>query len=263
MIKEQMFIGAALIAGVAAGYFLRGDSAAPKAAEAASPAKVERRGRIADAGDAASNAALRKRVAELERLLAEREAQPVTAEAVTEEAVKAPEKADNRWRPPSLKNLKESDPARYAQITNRMAQHRQRQLRRAQGKLEFLESIDTSGMSAAAKRTHARLQELLAQREEMRTNPEDFESLTEEERRSRFEEMRELDRELRSVNAAERRNLFSETAKSLGLSGEDASALTSTIDQILDATDANGGHMRGEPPPGGNPPPQGGNPPPM
>jgi len=260
MIKQQMFIGAALIAGVAAGYFMRGESAAsPRVSAADSTTKVERRGKIADAGDAASNAALRKRVAELERLLAERAVIGKGAETAAEQVaeIKPQEDIRNRWRPPSFEELKKNDPERYAQMTNGMARFRQRQLRRAQGKLDFLSSVDTSKMSDSAKNTHQKLQELLARREEMRQGGmEKFESLSDEERQAHFEEMRTLDRELRATSAAERRNLLSETAKNLGLSGDDVSAFSSTIEQVIQATDNYGMHGGGmPPPPSGNPPP--------
>lgn len=67
MIKHQLFIGAALVAGVAIGYF-----AAPQK----SSANVETeetyvaKSAIADSGEAASIAALRARIAELEAKLA-------------------------------------------------------------------------------------------------------------------------------------------------------------------------------------------------
>ena len=67
MIKHQLFIAVALLAGVAIGYFVKD---APVAAE--EPAKAEEQAKkpVSDRGEEASVKALRHRIAELEKLLA-------------------------------------------------------------------------------------------------------------------------------------------------------------------------------------------------
>lgn len=241
MIKTQMFIGAALIAGVAAGYFMRGESAAAKPASAAeAPAKVGLRGRIDDVGAKTSVAALRARIAELEKELAKMSAtSSATGQSV---AVKVPERAE--MRPMSfrehMEQMKKNDPERYAQMTNRMATFARDRRNLMQGRLDFLASIDTSGMSAQAAANHQRYQELLVRREELHEDLRN-ESLTDEERRGLFQKMQEVNREMSEVIADERRNLLGEVAKNLGLEGEDSAALAETVEQVIDATSHFGG----------------------
>ena len=65
MIKHQMFIAAALLAGVAIGYFVKDEPVAaeePKVEEAAKKA-------VEDKGEEASVKALRRRIVELEKML--------------------------------------------------------------------------------------------------------------------------------------------------------------------------------------------------
>ena len=69
MIKHQMFIAAALLAGVAIGYFVKDE---PIAAEEPTVEVVPKKA-VADKGDEASVKALRRRIVELEKLLAEKD----------------------------------------------------------------------------------------------------------------------------------------------------------------------------------------------
>ena len=236
MIKTQMFIGAALIAGVAAGYFMRGESAAEKPASAAeAPAKAGRRGRIDDVGAKASIAALRARIAELEKQLSTVAAGssgtglPVAAEA--------PERAEMRSRSfrEHMEQMKKNEPERYAQMTNRMATFARERLNRTQGKLDFLASIDTSGMGAQAAATHQRYQELLARRDELLEDLRN-ENLTDKERRDLFQKMREVNGEMSKAGDDERRNLLGQMAKNLGLEAEDSAAFVETVEQVVDVT---------------------------
>lgn len=248
MIKTQMFIGAALIAGVAAGYFMRGESAAAKPASAAeAPAKVGLCGRIDDVGAKASVAALRARIAELEKQLSTVAA--ASSETGLPVAAEAPERAEMRPRSfrEHMEQMKKNEPERYAQMTNRMATFARDRRNRTQGKLDFLASIDTSGMSAQAAANHQRYQELLVRREELLEDLRN-ESLTDDERRGLFQKMQEVNREMSEAGADERRNLLGEMAKNLGLEGEDSAALAETVEQVIDAT-SHFGRPRRPPPP--------------
>ena len=69
MFKTQMFIAGALLAGVAIGYFAGGHGDVARPAE--TPEATVSRKPVADVGEAASLKALRLRVAELEKLLAD------------------------------------------------------------------------------------------------------------------------------------------------------------------------------------------------
>ena len=199
MIKTQMFIGAALFAGVAIGYFAggHGDAAATSADSSPYVAKKQ----VADAGDVASVKALRHRIAELERLLAEKSAKSeISISNAVAEAVKnrPPEPPRGNFRE-RMEELKKNDPARYAQMTNRFAQWRMRRAERARSTMEFLSSIDTSHMSAGAKKTHAALQALIAKREEIEAGLQ-REDLSDDERGQLMEELRNTHHELRRLN---------------------------------------------------------------
>lgn len=155
-----------------------------------------------------------------------------------------------------MERLKNSDPARYAQETNRIANWRRMRAERARSTLDFLAAVDTSGMSAAARKTHADLQEAVARREELEDSLR-REDLSPEQRQQLFREMREVHRDLMRLNGEERANLISETAKALGFEGEDAKEVSATIQEVINATGGGFGfHHRGAPPP--PPPPQNG-----
>ena len=253
MIRHQLFIGFALLAGVAVGYFMR-ESREGTSAPAAPAAPVAKGGRIADAGDAANVKALRRRVAELERLLAEKraaEASVVETPVTNATAGAAPERPRGNPRE-WLEQLKTSDPARYAQMTNRFANWRRQRAERTRSTLEFLSSIDTSHMSKKAKRTHAALQEMIARREEIEQQVH-REDISDEDRRRLFDEMRQTHGEMMRLNGEERKNLIAETAKTLGFEGEDVKTISDTIMEVIRATDGGfGGGPRGG---RGNPPP--------
>jgi len=253
MIKTQLFIGAALVIGVAVGYCLRDvdkPAVAPAIAENPTVAKT-----ISDKGSDASLSALRARIAELERRLAEagRTQEVAVSNALTKAAAeRGPGRFDPRER---MEELKKSDPARYAQITNNMAQWRQRRVERQQARLEFLSSVDTSRMSASARKTHAALQDLMAKQEGLMERLHD-ENLTREQRHAIMEELHSTGRELRKVSSDERTNLLEETAKSLGFEGDDVKEISATIQDVIEATD--NGRGFGGPPPGGPGGPGGG-----
>ena len=255
MIKHQLFIGVALLAGVAIGYFVKDE---PVAAE--QPTKVEEKAKkqIADKGDEASIDALRHRIVELERLLAEKEGKSEIAisNAVAEAAkTRPPEPPRGNWRE-RMEEMKKNDPERYTQMTNRFAQWRRDRAAQARDRMDFLSSIDTSRMSAGAKKTHNALQDLIARREELEQQLHQ-EDLSDEERGRLMRELGDSHRELMRLNGEERKNLFDETAKGLGFTGADAKEFTATIQEVIEATDSgwggrrHGGGPRGPGGPGG------------
>jgi len=240
MLKNQLFIATALLAGVAIGYLMKPDAAAEQVEK--SPVAV---GKIDDRGEAASLKALRARIAELEKLLAAKEAEVPVVEQVAE-AKPSEEAGGERRGPPSMKEMRErmekmskEDPERFAQMTNRMARWRQRRVERANAKLEFLGSVDTSGMTAEQKQAHEKYQELIARREQLEEkmhNPE----MTDEDREDIFRDMRETDHALRHAARTERETLIDQTAKALGFTGDDAAAVSATIRDVIGSTEQHG-----------------------
>ena len=254
MIKHQMFIAAALLAGVAIGYFVK-DETVPGAVPQATNAVHRADGAIADKGAEASLKALRRRVAQLEAALAEKDekAEAAISNAVAA-AAKPPAPPQMNWRE-RMEEMKKNDPARYAETTNRMAQWRQSRARQARSKIEFLSSIDTSHMGAEAKKTHDALQDLIVKRENIEVQLQK-ENLSDEERGELMDELRQTHHEMMRLNAEERGNLFEETARTLGFEGEDVRDIAATIQEVIDATDGGfgpprHGGRRNPPPPGG------------
>jgi len=257
MIRTQLFIAAALLSGVAIGYFARTDSDV-SVHEDSQEAAVK--ALFSDRGEEATLRALRARISELERLLAERGEKPAATEEKVEGGEEAPREKNGegvRRGPPTAAEMRErmsrfekEDPQRFAQMTNHFAQMRRRRSERAAMKIDFLSSIDTSDMDDAAREAHVEFQDLIARRDEIEErihNPE----LTDEERARLFGEMRENDMAMRRLSQVERDNLLAQTAAVIGLSGEDAVELAETIKDIIEVTDGSSG-MRGGPPP---PPP--------
>jgi len=249
MVKSQLFIAAALFAGVAIGYFARPSDATPATAAAEPAAKQA----VADKGEASSLKALRNRIAELEKLLAEKgvNSEIAISNAVVEAVKNAPPDGRPRGNPREwMENLKKTDPARYAQMTNRFAQWRQRRAEQARTKMDFLTSVDTSRMSAGAQKTHNELQELIARREEIEEQLHQ-EGLADSDRDKLMKELWSTHHELQRLNGEERKNLIEETAHNLGFEGDDAREISATIQDVIDATDTWGGGRHHGPPPGG------------
>ena len=246
VLKYQMFIAVALLVGVAIGYCVKEE---PSAGE--KPAKAEKAAKkpVADRGEEASVKALRRRVAELEKLLAEKgETSEVAISNAVAEAVRSrpPEPPRMNWRE-RMEEMKKNEPERYAEMTNRFARWRRDRAEQAREKIDFLSSIDTSRMSAGAKRTHNALQDLIAKREEIEQQLQ-APDLSDDERGKLMRELGNSHRELMRLNGEERRNLIDETAKGLGFVGEDAKEVSATIQEIIEATDSGwGGRRRGGP----------------
>ena len=242
MIKHQMFIAAALFAGVAIGYFVKDEPIPEEEPKVETAVKKP----LADKGEEASVKALRHRIAELEKLLAERDGKSEVAIAdAAAETEKARIPDPSRGGPQEwVDNLKKSDPERYTQMTNRIAQWRQRRSERTYSTISFLSSIDVSHMSARARKTHGELQGLLAKREELEQQAQQ-EDLPWEKRGALMKEIWSMQHDINRLNGEERRNLLDETARNLGFEGEDAAEISATIQDVIRATDSGFGHHPG------------------
>ena len=243
-----MFIAAALLAGVAIGYFVKDEPIAADGPVAEETAKKP----VADKGEAASVRALRHRIAELERALAEKDGKSeIAISNAVAEAVKnrPPEPPRQNWRE-RREEMRTNDPERYTQMTNRFANWRRSRAEQARNKIDFLSSIDTSRMSAGARKTHDALQDLIAKREEIEARLQDP-NLSDEERGKLMGELHSSHHELMRLNGEERRNLIDEAARNMGFEGEDAQEVSATIQEVIRATDSgwggphHGGHRGG------------------
>ena len=243
-----MFIAMALFVGVAIGYFVKDEPIAADEPAVGETAKKP----VADKGEAASVKALRHRIAELEKALAEKDGKSeIAISNAVAEAVQSrpPEPPRQNWRE-RMEEMKKNDPERYTQMTNRFAQWRRSRSEQARDKIDFLSSIDTSHMSGGARKTHNALQDLIAKREEIEARLQDP-NLSDEERGKLMGELHSSHHELMRLNGEERRNLIDEAARNMGFEGEDAQEVSATIQEVIRATDSgwggphHGGHRGG------------------
>ncbi len=228
-----------LLAGAAVGYCLGPTAESTVAAKEETPPKTAVSEARPDEASAKEVRVLRSRIKELEGMLAK---QGVEVEKTKEDESARRERRDGpRDFRADMERLRKEEPERYAQITNSMAQFRRRRLERAQTKMDFLSSIDTSGMSPEARKVHADLQAMIVEREALEERMRNFMDMSEEQRRAAFDEMREIDGRIRELNRAERDNLLAQTAEALGFQGDDADEIVNTVKGIYDATDSGWG----------------------
>ena len=236
---------AALIAGAAAGYCV-GRYVTPSPAPAEPSDEKPRQSQRAGVGNDAEKKILRERVAAQDARIRELEAQGRAEEGdgekPAETAVREGERPPRRDFRAEMERLRVEEPERYAQITNRMARFRQQNLERAQSKMDFLASIDTSTMPQAAREAHTALMDLIERRAEIDDKFRNFGAMTDEERRAAFDEMREVDGDINRLNKTVRSNLLRQTAKELGLKGEASKDFVDTVKGIIDATESGFGH---------------------
>lgn len=227
-----------LLAGAAIGFCFAPSAGAPKAApEKTSPKTVKAESRPDEAAEKEMRV-LRSRIKELEDMLAKK---GVEVEEMKEESSRRERRDRPRDFRADMERLKKEEPERYAQITNSMAQFRRHRLERAQSKIDFLSSIDTSRMSPAMLKVHSELQDMIEKREAVEEKMRGFMDMTEEERREAFQEIGEIDGRIRELNRAERDNLLVQTAEALGFQGDDAAEIIDTVKSIYEATDSGWG----------------------
>lgn len=254
----------ALLCGVVLGYLVR--PAAPEPEQETVNPSAAKPSRKATTDDATLTR-LRARIKELERQLADKSALPDEAEE--EMSVKPEERQQNpflRNGPPpmptaaemraNMDELREKDPAKYAQMTNRFARWQKNRLQRTNERLDILASVDTSRLNAKERQTHEALQDAIVKREELRQmlNPQN-ENVTEEQRKQTFAELRNLDQTMQQLETSERNTLLNKTARSFGLSKANAKELVETVKAIYNATGSDGRRHGGFGPPPGGPPP--------
>lgn len=251
----------ALICGALLGYLVKPSVPAEEPQENA-PAASRPSRKTSDA----ELARLRARIKELERKLANATATPAAKaeEELPQQQEERPQNPFLRNGPPrmptaaemraNMEELREKDPERYAQMTNRFARWQEHRLKRTNDRLDILASVDTSRLSEKELKTHEALQDAIVRREELRQllNPQN-EDVTEEQRKKTFEELRELDQKMHQLETSERNTLLHKTARSYGLSNANAKEMTEAIKAIYQATGGGGGRHGGfgGPPPGG------------
>ena len=185
---------------------------------------------------------LRARIKELERQLAEQDA------AASEEPVGGAStnrvEGGRRFGLPTfaeLEEMREKDPERYVQTTNRIAQFRAGWQGRLQNQFDILESADTAHMTEKQRKVHEDYISLLARIDELGEQLNPLADVTEEQRRAAGQEMRESWRKLHELQRIERDTLLTQTANALGFRGRKAQEVVEGIKQVYEAT-GGGGH---------------------
>lgn len=257
---------ASLAVGIAAGIALGAYCGKTSVSKPEQPAP-ERPARVKSEKDSGKDSvirSLRARVAELERLLAEKNAVADVPAAVGEKPDERQE-ADGRRRggrhgPPnmaemrkSMEEFKRDHPEEYAAMEKRRQEFMSRMKQREQATMDFLADVDTANMTDAEREQHANYQNLLSRRAELREKM-GAQDISDEDRDRIFEELRETEHAIRESSGQVRENLIKRTAEVLGFEGDEVGEIADTIQAVLDATESGGGRRPGGPG-GGMPPP--------
>ncbi len=219
-----------LLAGIAGGFICgKMQNAQPKAAEAEPVEAAEKKANGEESLEQAQ-----KRILELERELAtlrrkydEKKVNTEKKEDIeTEEVVSIVNGDDIMGK---LKDKLSAD--QLNQVSNAFSELRERLANRNKSKLEFLASIDTSGMTSKERKTHAKFQELLAKREAINAKMKGgFPDV------GAIKELVELGIEMAPVAKEERSLLMRQMAKELGYSGNDVEVVHDAVSNIIDCT---------------------------
>ena len=179
-----------------------------------------------------------KRIAGLERdrKAAERAATPVPGTTNVAERVITLDGKDGGDIIDSLQSQLSHE--EFSQVTNAMTQLRARLAEKAKGRMEYLASINTDGMSDDERANHANFLKLMERREaiaaKMKGGFPDAESL---------QQMVQLELEMAPVAKKARSALIGQVARELGYQGDDVEVVRDTVNMIYDCT--SGGGMGG------------------
>lgn len=240
----------AAVGGFAVGRMGVGGASKPAAEEREEPSvEVRRKGSKEDSAELSK---ARKRIAELERMLAGEREKAKCLESASRREEDAVADAINAKTAQGgscegttvsvgtnadiVAELKRQLPEEaFVAATNALSGLRAKLAERAKGRMEYLASVDVSQMGKADRENHAKFLKLLKRREatmaKMKGGIPDAKTL---------EEMVTLDMEMRPVAKAERSALVREIARELGYAGEDADVLHDTLEAVFDCTSSSG-----------------------
>ena len=199
-------------------------------------------------GDAARLAKAQKRIAELERDLAAARRAATALKAENQKKVASAQAETNKAERVISLNGDGKDVLgklesqltheEFSQVTNAMSQLRARLAEKAKGRMEFLASVNTDGMSDDERKNHEKFLKLMERREaiaaKMKGGFPDPESI---------QKMVTLDMEMVPVAKKARSALVGQVARELGYQGEDVDVVRDTVNTIFDCT--SGGGMGG------------------
>lgn len=196
-------------------------------------------GRVVTVRDEASERAaeaLRLRVAELEKVLAERDAeraqrpqQPQTAET------SAARDRRTSWEE-RMEQMRKDNPEQYAEMQRRREEFRQSVEQRVREREDFLDAVDVAGMTPEQRQNHEQLLATVARVNELMAGMMEGGRPRGEEGEAVRREMGEAMASLGQLYESERRYLLEATAKAAGYTGSDAQAFTEHIQAIYENT---------------------------
>lgn len=174
-----------------------------------------------------------------------------TSEAPAEAPVEVVEDEDaprpNSWRA-RMEELKETDPEHYEKEMERRRQFAEAMKKMSEDRDHFLNSIDTSLLSPEAQENHYRFTRAMALQAELQEQIMSFRMEGHDVPETLQEAMGEVFREIVETRELEREALLGAIATSMGLSGTDAEDFSVLINEVFNATGAQGPRMgRGGP----------------
>ena len=173
-------------------------------------------------------AALRRRVAELERALAERVPEPPKPQE--EAQAERPRRQSFEER---MEQMKSENPEQYAEMQKRREEFRQSMEQRVQDRVDFLSAVETKNMNDAQKENHARLVETVARVNELMAQmAQPGAERTPEMRQQMGEAMGSLN----ELYGQERQYLLEETGRAVGYQGAQATEFATALQTIIDNT---------------------------
>ena len=200
--------------------------------------------------------ALRLRVAELEKALADRSSRNRRSERAPQtNEVDEVQQAGGDNRQPSwedrMERMRTEDPDRYAEMQQRREGFRQSMEQRARDRADFLDAIDVAGMTREQRANHDKLVEITARAEELRALMMDGGRRRGEDGDALRQEMGETMSALGQLYESERQYLFEATAKAAGYTGSDVQAFSDHLQSIIENTTMTPGFGGGRGGPGG------------
>ncbi len=192
---------------------------------------------------------LRKRVAELEKGLADRESELEQLNRKRQAEAASPQmpgRGDFRRR---MEQFKKENPERYAEMEKQREEMRQRMERDREDRANFLASVNTRNMSEPQKANHEKLLETLAKVEELRAQRAQANAEPGSAADTEFHQaMRQAMTELGTLYEQERICLLEQAAFSAGYEGNDAAMFVEYIQEVIQSTSMPwglGGHSGG------------------
>lgn len=148
-----------------------------------------------------------------------------------------------------MAQLQRDDPARYEEMKKRREAFRERVQQQADERTEFLQKINTTGMTDEQRANH---EKLIATAEQVRVLMAQMASLPPDQAGTVRQQLGELYGSIPELYEQERRYLLEQTGRAMGYADGETGQFADYIQQIVDQTSIPRGFGRGGRGPGGN-----------